>query len=208
MAPEPKHELFAALSQIAPSAVLASNTSSIPITAIARAAAADPSRVVGLHFFNPAPLMQLVELIPGLQSSDEALAIARAAAEAMGRHVIDATDDPGFLVSRCNRPFGLEALRLLQEKIADVETIDAIVRAAGFRMGPFELQDLVGIDVGFEVAKSFYDLSFGKPRWRPSPPERADGQRRATRAQDPRAGTAPELDETSKLVAAKADDAR
>jgi 3-hydroxybutyryl-CoA dehydrogenase len=165
---ELKHELFFALSGVAPGAVLASNTSSIPITAIARAAA-DPSRVVGLHFFNPAPLMELVELVAGLQSSDEALAVARAAAVAMGRHVIDATDGPGFLVNRCNRPFGLEALRLLQEKIADVETIDAIVRAAGFRMGPFELQDLVGIDVGFEVAKSFYDLSFGEPRWRPSP---------------------------------------
>jgi 3-hydroxybutyryl-CoA dehydrogenase len=165
---ELKHELVAALSQIAPDAVLASNTSSIPITAIARAAA-DPSRVVGLHFFNPAPLMALVELIAGLQSSEEALAVARAAGEAMGRRVIDATDGPGFLVNRCNRPFGLEALRLLQEKIADVETIDAIVRAAGFRMGPFELQDLVGIDVGFAVAKSFHELSFGEPRWRPSP---------------------------------------
>jgi 3-hydroxybutyryl-CoA dehydrogenase len=165
---ELKHELFAALSQVAPGAVLASNTSSIPITAIARAAA-DPSRVVGLHFFNPAPLMELVELIAGLESSDQALSVARVAAEAMGRRVIDATDGPGFLVNRCNRPFGLEALRLLQEKIADVETIDAIVRAAGFRMGPFELQDLVGIDVGLEVAKSFYDLSFGEPRWRPSP---------------------------------------
>jgi 3-hydroxybutyryl-CoA dehydrogenase len=165
---ELKHELFAALSQVAPGAVLASNTSSIPITAIARAAAG-PSRVVGLHFFNPAPLMALVELIAGMQSSEEALAVARAAGEAMGHRVIDATDGPGFLVNRCNRPFGLEALRMLQEKIADVETIDTIVRAARFRMGPFELQDLVGIDVGLEVAKSFYDLSFGEPRWRPSP---------------------------------------
>jgi 3-hydroxybutyryl-CoA dehydrogenase len=165
---EVKHELISALSQIAPGAVLASNTSSIPITAIARAAA-DPSRVVGLHFFNPAPLMALVEVIAGLQSSEEALAVARAAGEAMGRRVIDAADGPGFLVNRCNRPFGLEALRLLQERIADVETIDAIVRAAGFRMGPFELQDLVGVDVGFEVAKSFHELSFGEPRWRPSP---------------------------------------
>lgn len=163
-----KHELFATLSEIAPGAVLASNSSSIPVTAIARGAA-DPSRVVGLHFFNPAPLMPLVELIAGLQTADEALAVARAAGEAMGHRVIEATDGPGFLVNRCNRPFGLEALRLLQEKIADVETIDTIVRAAGFRMGPFELQDLVGIDVGLEVAKSFYDLSFGEPRWRPSP---------------------------------------
>jgi 3-hydroxybutyryl-CoA dehydrogenase len=165
---ELKHELFAELSRVAPTAVLASNTSSIPITAIARAAA-DPARVVGLHFFNPAPLMRLVEVIAGLQSSEESLAVARAAGEAMGRRVIDASDGPGFLVNRCNRPFGLEALRLLQERIADVETIDAVVRAVGFRMGPFELQDLVGIDVGFEVSKSFHELSFGEPRWRPSP---------------------------------------
>jgi 3-hydroxybutyryl-CoA dehydrogenase len=87
----------------------------------------------------------------------------------MGKRVIDATDGPGFLVNRCNRPFGLEALKLLQERIADVETIDAIVRGAGFRMGPFELQDLVGIDTGYEVSLSFHELSFGEPRWRPSP---------------------------------------
>ena len=166
---EIKHELFAALSAAAPGAVLASNTSSIPITAIA-AAAADPSRVVGMHFFNPAPLMGLVEVIAGVDSSPEALALARAAGEAMGKRVIDAADGPGFLVNRCNRPFGLEALRLVTEQLADVETIDRIVRlGGGFRMGPFELQDLVGIDVGLEVSRSFYELSFGEPRWRPSP---------------------------------------
>ena len=164
---ELKHEIFALLSQIAPNAVLASNTSSIPITAIATAAA-DPSKVVGLHFFNPAPLMKLVELIAAVQSSPESLALARAAGEAMDRRVIDAYDGPGFLVNRCNRPFGLEALQLLQNQISDVETIDRILRCAGFRMGPFELQDLVGIDVGFEVMKSMSDLTFGEPRWQPS----------------------------------------
>jgi 3-hydroxybutyryl-CoA dehydrogenase len=88
----------------------------------------------------------------------------------MDRRVIDAADGPGFLVNRCNRPFGLEALRLLQERVADVETIDRIVRlGGGFRMGPFELQDLVGIDTGLEVSKSFFELGFGEPRWRPSP---------------------------------------
>jgi len=163
-----KRELFAALGEIAPGAVLASNTSSIPITAIA-GAAADPGRVVGMHFFNPAPVMRLVEVIAGLDSSPEALDVARATGRAMGKEVIDATDGPGFLVNRCNRPFGLEALRLLQERVADVEAIDAIVRAAGFRMGPFELQDLVGLDVGYEVSLSFHELSFGEPRWRPSP---------------------------------------
>ncbi len=166
---EIKRELFAELSRIAPEAVLASNTSSIPITSIAPAAA-DPTRVVGMHFFNPAPLMRLVEVIAGLESSEEALALARAAGEAMGRRVIDASDGPGFIVNRCNRPFGLEALKLVSEGVAGVEEIDRICRmAGGFRMGPFELSDLVGVDVGLEVAKSFHELSFGEPRGRPSP---------------------------------------
>ncbi|WP_354697790.1 Fatty acid oxidation complex subunit alpha [Paraconexibacter sp. AEG42_29] len=165
---ELKLDLFAKLSAIAPTAVLASNTSSIPITAIARGAA-DPGLVVGLHFFNPPPLMKLVELIAAVQSTRAALDLARAAGEAMGKRVIDASDGPGFLVNRCNRPFGGEALRLVQDGVADIATIDAIVRGAGFRMGPFELQDLVGIDVGFTVQQSFYELSFGEPRWRPSP---------------------------------------
>jgi 3-hydroxybutyryl-CoA dehydrogenase len=165
---ELKHQIFAELSRVAPSAVLASNTSSIPITAIARATG-DPSRVVGMHFFNPAPLMKLVEVVAGVASSEDALELARAAGRAMDRRVIDAVDGPGFLVNRCNRPFTLESLRLLQEGVASIEEIDQIVRAAGFRMGPFELQDLVGLDVSFEVSKSFYELSFGEPRWRPSP---------------------------------------
>jgi 3-hydroxybutyryl-CoA dehydrogenase len=165
---ELKRDLFAALSAAAPGAVLASNTSSIPITAIA-SAASDPARVVGMHFFNPAPIMALVEVIAGIDSAPDALDVARATGRAMGKRVIDATDGPGFLVNRCNRPFGLEALKLLQERVADVEAIDAIARAGGFRMGPFELQDLVGIDVGYEVSLSFHELSFGEPRWRPSP---------------------------------------
>jgi 3-hydroxybutyryl-CoA dehydrogenase len=167
---ELKHELFSTLARevVSDDCVLASNTSSIPITAIARAAER-PERVVGMHFFNPAPVMKLVEVIAGLESSAAALARTRELGEAMGKRVIVCKDGPGFLVNRCNRPFGLEALRLLQEQIADVETIDRIVRAAGFRMGPFELQDLVGIDTGFEVSKSFAELGFGEPRWRPSP---------------------------------------
>jgi 3-hydroxybutyryl-CoA dehydrogenase len=164
-----KRELFGSLSEIAPGAVLASNTSSIPITSIAPAAA-DPSRVVGMHFFNPPPLMKLVEVIAGLESSDATLATARAAGEAMGKRVIDAADVPGFLVNRCSRPYGLEAQKLLAERAADLETIDRICRLeGGFKMGPFELSDLVGVDVGFEIAKSFYELSFGEPRWRPNP---------------------------------------
>jgi 3-hydroxybutyryl-CoA dehydrogenase len=167
---ELKHELFSKLSRevVSDECVLASNTSSIPITAIARVAER-PERVVGMHFFNPAPVMKLVEVIAGLESSEAAMARTRELGEAMGKRVIVCRDGPGFVVNRCNRPFGLESLRLLQERIADVPTIDRIVRAAGFRMGPFELQDLVGIDTGYEVMLSFADLGFGEPRWRPSP---------------------------------------
>ena len=167
---ELKRELYGRLSGIVDSdCVLATNTSSLPVTGIA-AGASHPERVVGMHFFNPAPLMRLVEVIAGTLSSERALALAQATGEAMGKTVIRATDGPGFLVNRCNRPFGLEALRLLQEGIADVESIDRICRLeGGFRMGPFELSDLVGVDTGFDVSKSFYELSFGEPRWRPSP---------------------------------------
>jgi 3-hydroxybutyryl-CoA dehydrogenase len=166
---ELKHELYGALSEIVgEECVLATNTSSLLVTAIA-AAASNPRRVVGMHFFNPAPVMRLLEVIAGEESSQEALALAHATGEAMGKTVIRAKDGPGFIVNRCNRPFGLEALRLLQERIADVETIDRICRMqGGFRMGPFELMDLVGVDTGFEVSQSFYRQSFGEPRWRPS----------------------------------------
>ena len=166
---ELKVDLFTELAGlVSPECVLASNTSSIPITAIA-AAIAGPERVIGMHFFNPPPVMRLMELIAGMQSGERALALGREAGEAMGRRVIVAADGPGFLVNRCNRPFGLEALRALQERMAGVAAIDRIVRfGGGFRMGPFELQDLVGIDTGFEVSQSFFDLSFGEPRWRPS----------------------------------------
>jgi 3-hydroxybutyryl-CoA dehydrogenase len=165
-----KHDLYRRLSEIvSEECVLASNTSSLLVTAIA-AAASKPERVVGMHFFNPAPVMRLLEVVAGEQSSEQALALAHATGEAMGKTVIRAKDGPGFLVNRCNRPFGLEALRLLQERIADVETIDRICRVeGGFRMGPFELMDLVGVDTGFEISKSFYEQSFGEPRWRPSP---------------------------------------
>ncbi len=168
--PELKREIYARLSEIvAAECVLATNTSSLPVTGIA-AGATNPERVVGMHFFNPAPLMALVEVIAGIRSSERALAVADATGIAMGKTVIRATDGPGFLVNRCNRPFGLEALRLLGERIAEIETIDRIVRlGGGFRMGPFELSDLVGVDTGFDVSRSFYELSFGEPRWRPSP---------------------------------------
>jgi 3-hydroxybutyryl-CoA dehydrogenase len=165
-----KHELYRQLSEIVgEDCVLATNTSSMLVTAIA-AAATHPERVVGMHFFNPAPVMRLLEVVAGEQSSPQALELAQAAGEAMGKIVIRAHDGPGFLVNRCNRPFGLEALRLLGERVADIQAIDRVCRLeGGFRMGPFELMDLVGVDTGFEVAKSFFEQSFGEPRWRPSP---------------------------------------
>jgi 3-hydroxybutyryl-CoA dehydrogenase len=165
-----KRELFASLSDVCgPGTVLATNTSSIPVTSLA-GAARSPENVVGMHFFNPPPLMKLLEVIRADQTSARALRVAREAGEEMGKQVILAADGPGFLVNRCGRPFGAEALRLLQERLASHEQIDRICRlGGGFRMGPFELMDLVGVDVGYEVAKSFTELSFGEPRWKPSP---------------------------------------
>jgi 3-hydroxybutyryl-CoA dehydrogenase len=167
---ELKRELFERLSEIcAPDTVLATNTSSILVSSLA-GAATRPENVVGMHFFNPPPLMRLLEVIAATQTGERALEVARATGDAMGKRVIVASDGPGFLVNRCGRPFGAEALRLLQERVATHDQIDRVCRlGGGFRMGPFELMDLVGIDVGFEVAKSFDAQSFGEPRWRPSP---------------------------------------
>jgi 3-hydroxybutyryl-CoA dehydrogenase len=122
-----------------------------------------------MHFFNPPPLMHLLEVIAATQTGERAVEMAKAVGDAMGKRVIVASDGPGFLVNRCGRPFGAEALRLLQERVATHEQIDRVCRlGGGFRMGPFELMDLVGIDVGFEVAKSFDAQSFGEPRWKPN----------------------------------------
>jgi 3-hydroxybutyryl-CoA dehydrogenase len=168
---ELKRDLFGKLSKdvVSNDCVLATNTSSLLVTAVANGTER-PERVVGMHFFNPPPLMALLEVVAGEQSSEQALATARAAGEAMGKHVIVAVDGPGFLVNRCNRPWGLESLKLLSEGMAPLEEIDRICRlGGGFRMGPFELMDLVGVDTGLDVARSFYEQSFGESRWQPSP---------------------------------------
>jgi 3-hydroxybutyryl-CoA dehydrogenase len=167
---ELKRDLFGALSMVCgDDVVLATNTSSIPVTSLA-GAAARPENVVGMHFFNPPPLMPLLEVIRAEQSSDAVIELALEVGRAMGKEAIVAADVPGFLVNRCGRPFSGEGLRLLQERVATHEQIDRICRlGGGFRMGPFELMDLVGIDVGFAVARSFDELSFGEPRWRPNP---------------------------------------
>jgi 3-hydroxybutyryl-CoA dehydrogenase len=164
-----KRALFAALAAVvAPDAVLATNTSSLLVSEIA-SGVPRPERVVGLHFFNPVAKMRLVELVAGAASSEPALARAHAVGEALGKQVIRAADGPGFLVNRCNRPFSLEAQRIVQERLATPEQVDRVCRlACGFRMGPFELMDLVGIDVGHRIARSFFAQSY-EPRWRPSP---------------------------------------
>jgi 3-hydroxybutyryl-CoA dehydrogenase len=166
---ELKQQLFCAVAEVvSEDCVLATNTSSLLVTAVA-AGIPHPERVVGMHYFNPPPLMKLLEIVAGMDSSPEAIAVARAAGEAQGKRVIEAVDGIGFLVNRCNRPFGLESQKLVAERVAPLETIDRICRmGGGFRMGPFELSDLVGVDVGLEIARSFFDQGFGEPRWRPS----------------------------------------
>ncbi|MGZ5311672.1 MAG: 3-hydroxyacyl-CoA dehydrogenase NAD-binding domain-containing protein [Solirubrobacterales bacterium] len=167
---ELKRELFARLEAVcSPEAVLATNTSSLSVTAIA-AEAERPQRIVGMHFFNPPPVMKLVEIVAGDASAEPALAAAAEAGEAMGRMPIRARDAIGFVANRCARPFTLESLRMLGEGMAGHEEIDRACRlGGGFRMGPFELMDLIGVDVNFAVARSFWEQSFGEPRWRPHP---------------------------------------
>ncbi len=163
-----KQQLFRSLGTIcAPGAILATNTSSLSVTAIA-AGVPHPERVVGMHFFNPAHVMKLVEVVQGHRTSDATVAATRAIAEAMGKVAVSAKDTPGFIVNRVARPYYGEALRLLGEGVTSAEEIDRILRlSAGFKMGPFELMDLIGIDVNFAVTKSMYEQTFGEPRYRP-----------------------------------------
>jgi 3-hydroxybutyryl-CoA dehydrogenase len=164
-----KRTLFAELAGICgPEAVLASNTSSLRIGDIA-VSVPGPERVVGMHFFNPPPLMKLVEIVAAEGSSEEALAAATEVGERMGRTPIRAKDSPGFVANRLARPFTLESLRMLGDEIADAATIDRAVRAEGFRMGPFELLDLIGLDVNLTIARSFFAQGGEPERWRPNP---------------------------------------
>ncbi len=165
-----KRELFASLAEACgPEAVLATNTSSLPVGAIA-AGTPHPERVVGMHFFNPPALMKLVEVVATADSTEDALTATAEAGKRMGRTPIRAKDSPGFIANRLARPFTLESLRILADGVADAAAIDRVCRlGGGFRMGPFELIDLIGLDVNLSVARSFY-AQVGEPeRWRPSP---------------------------------------
>jgi 3-hydroxybutyryl-CoA dehydrogenase len=165
-----KRELFGRLTAVCGAeAILATNTSSLSVSAIA-SGVERPERACGMHFFNPPALMRLVEVVAGERTSERTLAVASEVARAMGREPIRAADAIGFVANRTARPFTLEALQLLGEGIATHDQIDRIVRiGGGFRMGPFELMDLVGVDVNFEVAKSFWEQGSHEPRWQPHP---------------------------------------
>ena len=168
-----KRELFGAVAAVCgPEAVLASNTSSLRVAEIA-AGVPHPERVVGMHFFNPPALMKLVEVVATPEASEAALAAATELAEAMGRTPIRAKDSPGFVANRLARPFSLESLRMLADGLAAPAEIDEIVRGAGFRMGPFELLDLIGLDVNLTIARSFFAQGGEPERWRPSPVQEA-----------------------------------
>jgi 3-hydroxybutyryl-CoA dehydrogenase len=166
---ELKRRLFAELAEACgPQAILATNTSSLPVSAIG-AETPHPERVVGMHFFNPPALMKLVEVVATAASSAAALEASAEVGRRMGRTTIRAKDSPGFIANRLARPYSLESLRMLADGVADAATIDRACRlGGGFRMGPFELIDLIGLDVNLSVARSFYAQGGEPERWRPS----------------------------------------
>ena len=166
---EVKRSLFAELETVvSDTCILATNTSSISVTAIG-AELRRPQRLVGMHFFNPVPLMALVEVVSGLATEQHVADTVFATAARWGKNPVHAKSTPGFIVNRVARPFYAEALRLLSEQAADPATLDAIMReAGGFRMGPFELMDLIGHDVNFSVTRSVHQAYFGDPRFTPS----------------------------------------
>jgi 3-hydroxybutyryl-CoA dehydrogenase len=165
---EAKQNVFQSLAQInPPTTIFASNTSSIPITRIARGIP-HPERVVGMHFFNPAHLMKLVEVISGEATSVEVAQTVAELSTQMGKTPVMAADAPGFIVNRVARHFYLESLKCLEERVADFATIDALMENSGFKMGPFKLQDLIGMDINFSVTSSMFDSFHGESRFRPS----------------------------------------
>lgn len=164
-----KQKIFSELDVAAPqNTILASNTSSLSISALA-GATQRPERFVGLHFFNPAHIMKLVEVVRGNDTSDATIDTAVDFVTSLGKSVVHCKDTPGFIVNRVARPFYLEALRLLGDSGEKAENIDQLMKSLGFRMGPFELIDLVGCDVNLAVTKSIYASYFQEPKYRPHP---------------------------------------
>ncbi|MBI3567342.1 MAG: 3-hydroxybutyryl-CoA dehydrogenase [Gemmatimonadetes bacterium] len=164
-----KRALFAELQPLlGPDAILATNTSSLSVALLA-SACRDASRVVGIHFFNPAPVMPLVEVVPAITTSPKVTAAAFALVRSWGKTVVVASDTPGFIVNRIARPFYGESLRILEEGIADCATIDwALRELGGFRMGPFELMDFIGNDINYAVTTSVFEAMYYDTRYRPA----------------------------------------
>lgn len=150
-----------------PETILATNTSSIPVTQIA-AKVPNPSRFIGIHFFNPAPVMKLVEIINGMETAPGLAAECKTLIEGMGKTCVLAADAPGFIVNRVARHYYVEGLKIAEERVADFETIDHLMEATGFKMGPFRLMDLIGVDTNLSVTTSIYNLFNQDGKFRPN----------------------------------------
>jgi len=165
---EVKKELFSRLEEFnTDEAILASNTSSIPITRIAKDLK-HPERFVGMHFFNPAHIMKLVEIIAGASSAKETVETVYALAQKLGKRAVVAQDSPGFIVNRVARHFYVEGLKVLEEGVSDVKGIDRLVESSGFRMGPFRLMDLIGVDTNYSVTETMFNSFHQDAKFRPS----------------------------------------
>ena len=165
---EVKHSFFKEVASNNPSdIILASNTSSIPITQIA-AKIPNPERVLGIHFFNPATIMKLVEIISGAHTHPEIAKQCKELLETLGKTCVMAKDAPGFIVNRVARHYYVEGLKTLEENVASFEDIDALMESSGFKMGPFKLMDLIGVDTNFSVTSSIYQLFQQDGKFRPS----------------------------------------
>ena len=169
---ELKRDAFRRLDAAAePRTILATNTSSLSVARIA-SATQHPERVVGMHFFNPAPLMALVEVVAGPLTASSVAEATISAARRLGKTPVLAADTPGFIVNRVARPYYLEAMRIVGDGAASVDEVDAAMRGVGFRMGPFELVDTIGADVNFSVSQAMFEAFFFDPRYRPHPAQR------------------------------------
>lgn len=165
---EIKRKLFRDIATQNPdTTILATNTSSIPVTQIA-AGVPHPERVVGIHFFNPAHIMKLVEIISGAQTSPQVAQTCRTLIDSLGKTTVHAKDAPGFIVNRVARHYYVEALKMMEENVASFETIDELAESSGFKLGPFKLMDLIGVDTNFSVTTSVYHLFHQDGKFRPS----------------------------------------
>ena len=165
---EVKKQLFKKLGSFnAPDTIYASNTSSIPITQIG-ANLNHPAQFVGMHFFNPAHIMKLVEVISGASTDSVVAQITYDLALKFGKSPVMAADSPGFIVNRVARHFYVDSLKILEEGITDIESIDKLLTASGFKMGPFQLMDLIGVDTNFSVTASMFNSFYHDPKFRPS----------------------------------------